>query len=75
MTFNQYATHARTLKDADLEIIVSTKVPSSQEAIFAKLELARRERRRTFWLRDIVSWIAPVISIISIVLSLRAGKS
>lgn len=74
MTPDQHATHARTLKDIDLEIIVSTKVPSSQEAIAAKFELARREKRRTFWLRDIVAWIALALSVVSIVLSLHASK-
>ena len=74
MTPDQYTAQARTLKDSDLEIIVSSKVPSSQESIAAKFELARRERRRTFWLRDIVSWIALVISIVSIILSRRASK-
>jgi hypothetical protein len=74
MTPDQYAAHARSLKDIDLEIIVSTKVPSSQEAIAAKYELARRERRRTFWLRDIVAWVALVLAVISIILSLYGSK-
>ncbi len=61
--------HARSLSDNDLEIIRSTKVNTSMEAIAARVELDRRERRRTFWLRDIVAWIALVLSILSILIS------
>ena len=74
MTPDEHAAYARSLKDVDLEIIVSTKVPTSQEAIAARVELGRRERRRTFWLRDIVAWIALILSVISIFLSVYASK-
>ena len=75
MTPDQHVTHARSLKDIDLEIIASTKIPSSQEAIAAKYELARRERRRTFFLRDIVAWIALLLSVISIIIALYRSKA
>jgi predicted nucleic acid-binding Zn ribbon protein len=69
MTPDEHAEHARSLADNDLEIIVSTKIPMSQEAIAARVELARRERKRTFWRKDIVAWIALALSVVSIVIS------
>jgi len=74
MTPDRHIEHARSLKDIDLQIIVSTKTPSSQEAIAAKYELDRRDKRRTFWLRDIVAWIALVLSIIAILISFYKGS-
>ena len=36
----------------------------------AKAVLARRERRRSFFIRDIVAWIALILSVISIYLTI-----
>lgn len=74
MTPDEHAAHAHSLADIDLEIIVSTKVPMSQEAIAARVELAHRERSRTFWRRDIMAWIALVLAIVSIIISLWKNK-
>jgi hypothetical protein len=70
----EHAAHARSLSEHDLEIIVSTTRPTSQEAIAARVELARRDRSRTFWRKDIVAWIALALSILSVMLTFYFKK-
>lgn len=71
MTPDEFAAHVRVLKDVDLEFIVSTEAPATAEAVAANVELRRRKRRRTFWLR--IVWILLVLSVITIVIAIYAG--
>ncbi|MCE5312513.1 MAG: hypothetical protein LLF86_05115 [Nitrospiraceae bacterium] len=60
----------RSLSDVDLNIIATTKVPCEERSI-AQEEIRKRERRRNFWKKDIVAWLALVLSIISLFLGLK----
>ena len=74
MTLEEYAAQARSLSDTELERILSRKIPTSNEAIAAKVERERRERYRAFWRKDIVAWILLLLSLVSIVVTFYFKK-
>jgi hypothetical protein len=69
MNTKQLEEEARSLPEAELRIRVATKISTSEPHIFAKMELERRERRRNFWGKTIVAWLALAGSLFSIWLS------
>ena len=74
MTLEEQAAHSRELSDIELERVLATKISTSHAAIAARAEIARRERKRTFWRKDIVAWIALVVTVVSIVIGFLLRK-
>lgn len=62
---------AQAQDDKELRVRVASKSPASMAHIFAKMELERRERRKSFWRKDIVPWIAIFISLVSLSLTIH----
>jgi hypothetical protein len=60
----------RQFDDAELRRLIHTESLTSTPHIAAKHVLEKRERWRRFWSKDIVAWLALVLSIISLLLSL-----
>jgi hypothetical protein len=61
---------ARLLPEVELLRRTSTLIPMAEEHIAARAELARRERARNFWRKDIVAWAALLLAIVSLLVSL-----
>lgn len=72
MSLEKLAREARSLPDVELLRRSSTLVPQAEEHIAAQAEIARRERARSFWRKDIVAWAALLLSILSLIISIRS---
>jgi len=56
--------------DENLIELLHTKTPTGPLYIAAKIEYDKRVRKRDFWRKDIVAWLALCVSIISLVMSI-----
>ena len=59
-------------KESDEKLIelLHTKTPTGPLYIAAKIEYDKRVRKRDFWRKDIVAWLALCVSIISLSISI-----
>jgi hypothetical protein len=58
--------------DLELRTLIKTKTETSDLHIEATHELERRKDVRTFWRKDIVAWIALLVALGSLVVSIVA---
>jgi|GEM_PF-2051663 len=57
--------------EQQLRELIGSQKPGTDFRVACEIELEKRRRRREFWRRDIVAWIALAIALISLLIRLK----